>query len=71
MLKYIDGFNRPVTIVETGCASNTNNWPGEGHSTVIFDRFVCSKPGSVVYSMDIDSNVTNACQALVSSNVKV
>jgi len=37
--EYLDRFDRPVGILETGCTRQAGNWAGDGGSTVLFDRY--------------------------------
>ena len=67
IFEYLDGKNRAVFIVETGCVRNANNWAGDGQSTVLFDRFASEWPGSVMHSVDIDPSATALCKTLVSA----
>lgn len=70
--EYLDTRPDPITIVETGCARNIGNWAGDGQSTLLFDRYVQSrKKGSHVYSVDINEDNVQACQAEVSKSVTV
>jgi hypothetical protein len=43
---YLDRFDRPVGIVETGCVRQQDNWEGDGQSTILFDKYAASHPGS-------------------------
>jgi hypothetical protein len=43
----------PLTIVETGCVRDLNNWEGDGNSTILFNLFA-SETGSTFYSIDIN-----------------
>lgn len=71
MFRYLDELDRPVGIVETGCLRRQGNWEGDGQSTLLFDRYASSSPGSVVYAVDIDANATAVCKSLVSERVRV
>jgi hypothetical protein len=71
MFEYLDSFQRPVFIVETGCVRNSNTYEGEGQSTILFDRYANANPDSVVYTVDLDPKATQLCQSLVSEKVKV
>ena len=72
IFQYLDQFNHPVTIVETGCVRLAGNWAGDGQSTVLFDKYVCLRDeASVVYTVDIDEAATKQARALVSDRVKV
>jgi len=68
---YLDQLSRPVCIIETGCVREKDNWAGDGQSTLLFDRYAQEKPGSVVYSVDVDLQATMRCKSLVSERVKV
>jgi hypothetical protein len=41
----------PLTIVETGCVRDLNNWEGDGNSTILFNLFA-AETGSAFYSID-------------------
>ena len=47
-------------IVETGCSRSTNNWVGDGHSTLLFADMV-SRFGGSVTSCDIDPAAIHRC----------
>jgi predicted O-methyltransferase YrrM len=53
IFEYLDTLNRPVLILETGCIRTLNDW-GQGQSTQLFDLYAQHKPGSKVYSVDIN-----------------
>ncbi len=40
IFEHLDRFDRPVRIIETGCARLKDDWAGEGQSTILFDRYV-------------------------------
>ncbi len=67
MFEYLDRFDRSVMIVETGCARKLNDdgWGGSGCSTLLFDKYVRTHPGSSFESVDIDSDVVNLCKGAV------
>jgi hypothetical protein len=69
MFEHLDRIENPVTIVETGCVRLADNWDGDGQSTVLFDRYASTRPGSAVYTVDLNATATAACAALVSSAV--
>jgi hypothetical protein len=70
--RYLDEVvSRPIGIVETGCVRERDNWAGDGQSTVLFDHYAASKPGSSVYSVDLDPVATELCKSLVSERVKI
>jgi tetratricopeptide (TPR) repeat protein len=59
MFAHLDGFDRPVTIAETGCCrrdpADDESWKGDGCSTVLFDRYVTARAdGSLCGSVDLD-----------------
>ena len=70
IFEHLDGFKRPVQIIETGCVRQPDDFEGAGHSTLIFDQYVQDR-GGTVYSVDIDPVHTALCRALVSDRVKV
>ncbi len=76
MFEYLDNLNRPVTIVETGCARSNefykagDNWAGDGCSTIVFDRYV-SENGGTLNSVDIDPIVTESCRGLVNGHTTI
>jgi hypothetical protein len=67
IFRYLDRFDRAVGIVETGCVRQKDRWP-DGQSTVLFERYAAAKPGSVVYSVDLDPNATAACKMAVNNS---
>lgn len=71
MFEYLDNLDKPVIIVETGCVRRAGNWAGDGQSTVLFDRYVRTKPGSTVHTVDIDPQATAVCTGLVGEAVTV
>jgi hypothetical protein len=46
------GRNRPLYIVETGCARQENNWSGDGQSTLVWD-WLLDQAGGTGLAMDI------------------
>ena len=71
MFSYLDRFNRPVGIVETGCVRTKHNWQGDGQSTLLFDKYAEHHHGSFVHAVDIDQDATATCSAMVSKRVSV
>lgn len=71
MFSYLDRFNRPVGIVETGCVRRKDNWEGDGQSTLLFDKYAEYHRGSFVHTVDIDKDATAICSAMVSKRVSV
>jgi hypothetical protein len=69
---YLDTLQDPITIVETGCARQPDNWAGDGQSTVLFDRYVLSRGAdALVHTVDLSPDATQACQSLVGDRVVV
>lgn len=71
MFEWLDRFDRPVGIVETGCTRQPGNWSGDGGSTILFDKYAQFHPGSSVHTVDIDPAATGVCRSLVSTRVTV
>jgi len=70
--EYLDTFEGPVVIVETGCARKADNWSGDGQSTLLFDAYLAARDdGSVCYSVDINPTSVAACRELVSERIRV
>ena len=68
---YLDRFDRPVGIVETGCVRQQDNWAGDGQSTILFDRYAEFHPGSAVFSVDRDPEAAALCRSLVGAQVQI
>ncbi len=68
---YLDRLDRPVGIVETGCVREKDAWEGDGQSTVLFDKYAQTHPGSVVLSVDSDPAATALCRSLVTSRTRI
>ncbi len=71
MFEHLDAIDRPVTIVETGCArrdpADDDSWRGDGCSTILFDRYVEERPeGCFLLSVDLDQAAVAACSAMTS-----
>jgi hypothetical protein len=71
MFDFLDHFDHPVWIVETGCVRHGGNWGGDGCSTILFDRYAEFHPGATVDTVDISEDATAACRSLVSARVNV
>ena len=71
MFEHLDGLDRAVAIVETGCVRIADNRAGDGQSTVLFDRYASMIPGSVVHTVDLDPAATALCNSLVSTTVTI
>lgn len=67
MFEHLDKFDHPVWIVETGCVQDPDNWAGNGCSTILFDRYAQTHPGSRVSSVDIDPDSVDVCRSVVSN----
>lgn len=69
--RYLDTIaDRSIGIVETGCVRDPDNWGGDGQSTILFDQYAQSRPGSCVYTVDLDPSAVAACKTLVSEVVR-
>jgi len=55
---------RPISIVETGCARQPDNWAGDGQSTLVWD-WLLDKVGGTGLSMDISKENCAAAAAQV------
>lgn len=64
MFRYLDSFERPVHIIETGCMRDPNAWAGDGCSTLMFDRYIQGTDGSL-HSCDIDQDAVKLCWSMV------
>lgn len=72
IFEYLDLFDTPVTIVETGCLRQAGNFAGDGQSTLLFDKYVTARGDrSHVYTVDLDPTAVATCRTLVSNNVTV
>jgi hypothetical protein len=73
VFEYLDGFDRPVTIVETGCTRNPTDigWTGDGCSTILFDRYAQLHPQSIVRSVNIDHESVVQCRGFVSDCTEI
>jgi tetratricopeptide (TPR) repeat protein len=67
IFEHLDQFDRPVTIVETGCVRRVDDWSGAGYSTVLFAKYV-DLCGGTVESVDINPEATAVCRRLVDSD---
>jgi tetratricopeptide (TPR) repeat protein len=64
MFEHLDGFGRPINIIETGCIEEPDNWAGNGCSTILFDKYVATHPGSTARSVELDGNKVLAAQSI-------
>jgi len=69
--EWLDRFDRPVGIVETGCTRQADSWGGDGGSTILFDKYAEFHPGTTVYTVDSDTGAVALCRSLVSDRVRV
>jgi hypothetical protein len=68
MFEYLDKCQGPITIIETGCARTL----ADGHSTVLFDRYVNDREdGSCVYSVDLNQQTVESCRTMVGPRTTV
>jgi hypothetical protein len=71
VFEILEAANKSAyTIVETGCARSVDNWRGDGQSTILFDRFVNHRDGSVL-TVDINQEACGWLRGKVSSKVSV
>jgi hypothetical protein len=68
---YLDRFDWPIAIIETGCVRDRDNWAGDGQSTILFDKYTEFHSGSVVFSVDRSPQATALCRSLVSDRVRI
>lgn len=75
MFEHLEGFNRPVTVIETGCCrrdpADPEAWRGDGCSTVLFDRYARDRAdGSAVFSVDLDADAVRAARRHVGPDAR-
>jgi hypothetical protein len=68
---FLDRFDHPLWIVETGCVRKADNWEGDGCSTVLFDRYARFRPDTIVDTVDISEDAVAVCRGLVDGRVNV
>ena len=72
IFEYLDTFEGPISIVETGCVRVGDNWGGDGQSTILFDRYISFRDSlSECHTVDINERAVSLCKKLVSDRVKV
>ncbi len=72
MFEYLDRFDRPVGIIETGCVRRLEaELGGDGGSTILFDKYAAFHLGSTVHSVDIDAAAAKLCRQMVSDRVEI
>jgi hypothetical protein len=64
MFQYLDDFEHAVVIVETGCIESADNWAGNGSSTLQWNKYVETHPGSIALSADNDFEKVQRARAL-------
>jgi predicted O-methyltransferase YrrM len=68
MIDKIKCKTEPI-IVETGCSRHSNNFDGDGMSSLIFDSFIQSN-GGIFYSVDINpSHVQFAKESTIKAQI--
>lgn len=69
MFERLDGIDRFVSIIETGCVRKTPDaeaYRNDGCSTVLFDRYLAGrKHGGCLRSFDINPDAVNLAQTLM------
>jgi len=66
MFEYLDRLDRPINIIETGCARIKDDWSGEGQSTILFDKYVHGHAAeSKLYSVDINKSATDYARTFI------
>ena len=65
MFEHLDRFDRPVNIIETGCARFKDDWT-DGQSTMLFDKYVHHHAAeSKLYSVDINKAATDYARTFI------
>ena len=70
MFEHLDKVDGPVRIIETGCVGEPDNWAGNGCSTILFDRYLQGRDGTL-RSVDINKDRVAAARCLVSGKTKI
>jgi len=66
IFEHLDRFDKPITIIETGCVRVKDDWAGEGQSTLLFDRYVHHHAAeSKLYSVDINKAATDYARTFI------
>ncbi len=72
IFEFLDQIERPITMVETGCARQPGNWEGDGQSTLLFDKYISTRDSeSVCYTVDISAASVSECKKLVSPRIRI
>jgi tetratricopeptide (TPR) repeat protein len=64
MFEHLDSFTEDVIIVETGCIEDPDNWAGNGCSTILFDKYIETHPGSRAVSIEIDAEKVKRARSI-------
>lgn len=71
MFEYLESLNKnSYSILETGMARQSDNYSGDGMSTLLFDEFVNFYNGEV-RSVDINQSTIDFCSQLVSDKTRL
>jgi len=62
--------NKPLNIIETGCARTPNNWHGDGQSTLQWD-FLANQTGGKVITIDLSEHSCKVAKDLTSEKTTV
>lgn len=66
MFEHLDRLDRPVHVIETGCARTQDDWAGEGQSTVLFDQYIRHHATeSRLYSVDINKAAVDYARTFI------
>ncbi|MGI9129024.1 MAG: class I SAM-dependent methyltransferase [Roseomonas sp.] len=72
IFEILDRKSGPLTIVETGCARVSDNWAGDGQSTVLIDKYINSRDAdSRLYSVDLSQEAVSYAENSVSNRSKI
>lgn len=71
MFEHLDRFDRPVNIIETGCARFKDEWT-DGQSTLLFDKYVHHHDAaSKFHSVDINKVATDYARSFTGPKTAV
>lgn len=71
MFDFLDSLDDFCGILETGCARQSENYNGDGMSTVLFDKYVNWKKKGKVVSVDLSPMTVDFCKTQVSNKTEV
>jgi FkbM family methyltransferase len=71
IFEYLDRLDRPVGIIETGCAPSPQPWPSPAGATALFDLYAEHHPGSAIQTIGADEPAAAARRQLVSGRVTI